>query len=196
MYAFDAETSEDWDNGFMEIPSKMARITTRPRFTTATLPDINEMLSDMIVEDKECDICGLDELTSIDLIEHWDDEHGLEMMSSVEEWNAALEEYEGADIEPVFTNQEDPPTVSVDSTSVSHAVSTAFQENMGPLRQDLENQLNIFKREVVGQVQNELQLEITKNITKLADTSSACSDKMSEILKLSSESSNALSRSK
>ena len=208
LYAFDAETNED----FMVIPSKMARITTRPRFTKATIPDTDEMLLDMITVNKECNICGLDDLNSLDLFEHWEEDHGLETDASVEEWNAALEEYEENDMEPEVTDQEDPPIASADNTpasqvvstastpyavstaSVSHAVSTAFQENMGPLRQDLENQLNILKREMIGQVQSEIKLEVTKNITELANTSSDCSDKMSEILANSSESRMTLSR--
>ena len=103
LYAFNAETSEDWNTGFMEIPSKMARITTRPRFTASTVPDLNEILSHVTGEDKVYDICGLNGLTSMDVIDHWEEEHGLEMQASVEEWNIALEEYEGADSEPAPT---------------------------------------------------------------------------------------------
>jgi hypothetical protein len=65
---------------------------------------------------------------------------------------------------------------------------------MGPLRKDLENQLNILKREMLGQAKNGTQLNITDNITKLANASSACSDKISQIIKVNSDTETTLTR--
>ena len=115
LISFEAENNENSDDRFMWIPSKMLRARARPRFTADTIPDTKVMFLDVNVLDKECIICGLNELNTLDMIEHWDEDHGLAMKATVEEWNATLEEYDETDNEPEFTpsthspGQENPP---------------------------------------------------------------------------------------
>ena len=63
---------------------------------------------------------------------------------------------------------------------------TAFQENMAPLKRDLENQLDAFKQEMLGQARDVTQIEVYSKIEDLAAASSACSDEISQITKISS----------
>ena len=64
--------------------------------------------------------------------------------------------------EPYSPSQENSPSTltqdervqrqdSPNDTSVSQAVSTAFQENMRPLGKDIEDKLNCFRQEILGQ---------------------------------------------
>ena len=166
-----------------------------------------------MVMDKECIICGVNELDTIQMFEHWDEDHGLAMNASVEMWNAALEEYDETDNELEFTSepstyspgQEGSPTMlardghvhrqsNPSDTSVSQAVSTAFQENMRPLRKDIEDKLNFFRREILGQDENGTLHNVADNVKKLATASSTCSDKMSQIVKNSSENGTTMNR--
>ena len=59
----DVFNAQDSDERFIEIPSQMVRATTRPRFTARTTPKFDEIFSDMSAEDKECAICGDNEMT-------------------------------------------------------------------------------------------------------------------------------------
>ena len=185
LLSFEAENSEETDIRPMQIPSNTLSARSRPHFTADTIPDIEAMLEDTAVEDKECAICGVNELNTINMFEHWEEDHGLGMEASVEMWNIALEDYDETNDEPESTSEpstylpsqkSSSTTVARDehihrqsdpsSTSVSQAVSTAFQENMRPFREDIEEKLNFLRREILGQDENGTLRNVDDNVKK------------------------------
>ena len=194
LIRYEAEYGEGTDGRFFEIPSKSLSAKTRPRFTADTVPDTDAIFESPDT-DKECAICGINGLETMDLIEHWDEDHGLRMESTVEMWNDALERYEEDDDE-LDLNPE-PSThrqnFSTD-TSVSQAISTAIQENMDPIRKDIEVQLNLLKQEILKKSESETLHNVTDNIKNLTTASSACSSKISQVEKNSSENGAAMTR--
>ena len=62
LISFEAENSEETDARFMWIPSNILGARARPRFTADTVPDTEAMLSNVMVMDKECIICGVNEM--------------------------------------------------------------------------------------------------------------------------------------
>ena len=145
LISIEAENSEEMDDRFMVISSNAFSAKAKPCFTTDTLPNFKAMLSNVMVMDKECLICGVNELDTIQMFEHWDEDHGLAMDASVEMWNTALEEYDESNNElrsipepsTCSPGQEDSSTsVARDGhayrqsnpsdTSISQAVSAAF----------------------------------------------------------------------
>ena len=55
------------------------------------------------------------------------------------------------------------------------------------LGKEIEDKLNSFKMEILGRIENGPVRDITDNVKKLATASSACSDKISRVTKISSE---------
>ena len=100
LISFEAENSEEIDDRFMMISSNAFSAKAKPCFTTDTLPNFKAMLSNVMVMDKECPICSLNGLDTLQMFDHWEEDHGVTRESPVEMWNTALEEYDGSNSEP------------------------------------------------------------------------------------------------
>ena len=202
LISFKAENSEEIDDRFVMTSSNVisaeASAEARPQFTVNTIPDTKAMGSKVMVMDKECPIYGINELDTLQISEHWEEDHGLAMGSPVEVWNTTPEEYNESNNE--FRSAPEPSTCSPgqedssttlardghayrrsnpSDTPISQAVSTAFQENMSPLRQNIEAKLNSFRRETLGRDEHRTMHDMADNVQKLATASSACSNRMS-----------------
>ena len=84
----DLETN--WMDEITEISSQMARVTTRPRFNSRTIPKSDELLAYSDSNSKKCAICGIGGMYALDLLIHLNDDHGLEADSTVTKWNLSL----------------------------------------------------------------------------------------------------------
>ena len=90
------ELKEDMDT----LPANI--IThTRARYTAKTLPDVSSIL-EQPGSDIACDICGEDGMAAFEIIDHWADDHDINVhekniSAKVKDWNRALEEYENSD---------------------------------------------------------------------------------------------------
>ena len=93
LLSFEAENSDDTSNRFVSLPTAVLNIKARPWFTPETVPDINEMMEDATRVDKNCVICDEDDLNTLEAIEHWEADHGLQYDANVDMWNAALKAY-------------------------------------------------------------------------------------------------------
>ena len=194
LLSFGADNGNDICSSAMSVPTAVLNIKARPWFTPETVPDINEMLEDPTKVDKICAICGEDDLSAMDAMEHWEVDHGLQFDANLDEWNAALKRYlesgDERDHLPVFTNyypsQEESPATpageghmhrqgDLSITQVSEAVATAFQENILPVKQEIEERFNLLTQE-------------------LATTSSAYSTKLSQVIRNNSEVGTAITR--
>ena len=163
LISFEAENNEEMDNEPMVISSNAFSTKVKPWFTEDTLPDFDAMFVDMKALDKVCHVCGIDGMDTMDMINHWADDYRLGADSSLEEWNAAKEEYQlESDYEPDSypSSQEDSSDEpardgsanrqdnSFDASEISRVVNVAFQENMGSFRQDIESELCSIRHEI------------------------------------------------
>ena len=135
------------------------------------------------------------------------------MGSPVEVWNTTPEEYNESNNE--FRSAPEPSTCSPgqedssttlardghayrrsnsSDTPISQAVSTAFQENMSPLRQDVEAKLNFLRHKILGRDETRTTHDMADNVQKLATANSACSNKISQIVKNNSENGTTITR--
>ena len=92
LYRFEAQ-QEDLD----DLPANIIT-ATRGRYTAKTIPDISKTFEHKRA-DLVCDICGEDEMSGFDIIDHWVDEHDVniherDVSARVKDWNKALEKYE------------------------------------------------------------------------------------------------------
>ena len=74
LYRF-GEEKEDMDT----LPANMIT-ATRARYTVGTIPDVKKTL-ERTGSDIVCDICGDDEMSAFDIIDHWAEDHDINAVS-------------------------------------------------------------------------------------------------------------------
>ena len=190
------EMKEDTDsNDRFTLPANMV-IATRPRFTAVTIPDVNGMPEDVNMPDKKCVIFDEEEMSYLDLVNHWCYDHGVDSIDlegmdiavKIKIWNKALKEYEDRNDsrdESGFTIE--PDTYSPEKEHTATAPVSTTHGDILLIGKEIEEKLNSFKTEILGKIENGPMRDMSDSIKRLTSASTVCSDKISVVSRISSE---------
>ena len=144
---------------------------TRGRYTAKTIPDISKTFK-QTRPDLVCDICGEDEMSGFDIIDHWVDAHDInihekEISARVKDWNKALEKYEDRnDLSNETEFITDPYTYSPKEEPTATAPGSATHGDLLQIGREIEEKLNSFKTELLGRIENGPMREASDSIKR------------------------------